>query len=104
MAAAKGRLIDQRKMPRAFYLSPDDMADFLATDPPRVNGFFKRKPSWELGFDGVPVRAREGAGASALMCNRGTAISVPVRLGTETGLGELASTPRAEPNFTAVPA
>lgn len=63
MTEAKRRLIERKMIPRAFYLTP---ADFEAIGQEQ--------------FDHVPVRRRNGKGASVIYSNYGCAVSVPVRL------------------------
>lgn len=63
MAEARVRMVTERKrVPRVYFLSPDDFAAFEATRPPTVEAMFalplghKPSPMTCLGFDGLPVR------------------------------------------------
>lgn len=56
LAALDARTAGRRK-PSAFYLGPDDWADFMATEPPTIEAEWNRQPSQEPGFRDVPVRA-----------------------------------------------
>ncbi len=45
-----------KRQPKAFYLGPDDWADFMATNPPTISTTFKCEPALEPGFRDIPVR------------------------------------------------
>lgn len=60
MAAALADLAERwngKRRPKAFYLGPDDWADFIATRPPTISTIRNREPAVEPGFENVPVRA-----------------------------------------------
>lgn len=56
MAEALRQLAAGPRRPKAFYLGPEDWADFIAGDPPRINALFNGKPCEQPGFQSVPVR------------------------------------------------
>lgn len=52
-----------KRWPKAFYLVPDDWAEFMATDPPTINTQWGNNPPQDLvepAFEGVPVRKSKG--------------------------------------------
>lgn len=69
-----------RLAPKAFYLSEDDLTEFMATHPPMITAVFRNKPRQERGFDGIPVRAAGGltnvGGASRLYTSAGTSLEL----------------------------
>jgi hypothetical protein len=80
MTEAKAKLIELRRIPRAFYLGAADYKAFVRTKPKKVQALFRGKPREEYGFDQVPVRPAGGSSnkfKSRLFCNHGTAVGVP---------------------------
>lgn len=52
-----------KRRPKAFYLTPDDWTQFMATKPPTVRTIFGNNPAREVtdpAFQGIPVRQSEG--------------------------------------------
>jgi hypothetical protein len=59
--------------PKAFYLGPDDWADFVMTNPPTINSVWNGQPAMELAYDDVPVRRSQNVAgrSSKLYCAAG---------------------------------
>lgn len=85
MADAKARMLIASRIPKAFYLRPDDHAEFMATNPTEtVCGTWGNNPPIERedpAFEGVPVRESipgiGSSGHSRLYNTVGSARPVP---------------------------
>lgn len=67
------------RIPKAFYLGPDDWTEFMAGDPPMVRTLFNRKPVEQPSFKGVAVRASKNVAprSSRLYDNTNTGRELP---------------------------
>lgn len=67
MTAALGQLALRypKRRGKAFYLGPDDWADFIATDPPMIDTLWNCLPAYEYSFGGIPVRASKNVAPRA---------------------------------------
>lgn len=90
MREARAKMVEQRRrVPRVFYLSRPDYAEFSATEPPSVEAMFalplghKPQPMTCLALDGLPVREstrkpdRRGRQSSNLISCCGVTVTVP---------------------------
>jgi hypothetical protein len=64
MEEAEGQLALRypKRSVKAFYLGPDDWADFIATNPPMIDTIWNCAPAYEYSFMGSPVRQSKNVG------------------------------------------
>lgn len=101
MESAIGQLAARypARSPKAFYLGPDDWADFLATDPPMIDTTWNCLPARERAFNDVPVRRAKNVAPrqSRLYDNTGVGrlIDLPIKQDRRRNEdGHMVQTPR----------